>query len=171
MISKSNQFRTLLKSITSLAGATTITLSLSAIPITLDDLDDFPTAKSAYAKEHKGDKDDKGGGKGDKGDKGGGKGDDKGGRKGGNKGDDKGGRKGGNKGDDKGGSEGSSKSGDSNIAPAVTPPSPAFSGPVSESLKRALEAIQSFFGGQAGDDLTDEEEADLIRGGWTQPPS
>lgn len=162
MISKSNQFRTLLKSITSLAGATTFTLSLSAIPITLDDLDDFPTAKSAYAKENKGDKDDKGGGKGDKGDKG---------DKGGGKGDDKGGRKGGNKGDDKGGSEGSSKSGDSNIAPAVTPPSPAFSGPVSESLKRALEAIQSFFGGQAGDDLTDEEEADLIRGGWTQPPS
>ena len=115
-------------------------------------------AKSAYAKEHKGDKDDKG-------NKGGGKGgdkDDKG---------DKGGGKGGDKGDDKGGSKGSGKSGDSKIAPVVTPPSPAFSGQLSESLKRALEAIQSFFGGQAGDDLTDEEEADLIRSGWTQPPS
>ena len=50
MIHKSNQSRTLLKSITSLAGAITITLSLSAIPITLDDLDDFPTANPDYSR-------------------------------------------------------------------------------------------------------------------------
>jgi PPE-repeat protein len=62
--------------------------------------------------------------------------------------------------------QGSAQSVTSPPAPVInTPPS---LGPVSASLKAALDVIQSLFGGQVGEDLTEDEEADLIGSGWAQ---
>ena len=52
--------------------------------------------------------------------------------------------------------------------PAAILNTPPSLGPVSTSLKAALDLIQALFGGQVGEDLTEDEEADLIGSGWAQ---
>ncbi len=153
MIHTSNRIQLILRKFSSLAVMSAVAISVNAISFTLDDLGKFPLANTAHAKNDKDDKDDKG----DKADKGGK--DHK---------DDKGDKSA--KGDESGG-KGSSKSAGSTSAPATVVPSPSVSVPLSESLNRALDVIQNLFGGQVGHDLSEDDEADLIRRGWTRPPS
>ena len=153
MIHTSNRIQLILRKFSSLAVMAAVAISVNANSFTLDDLGKFPLANTAHAKNDKDDKDDKG----DKADKGGK--DHK---------DDKGDKSA--KGDESGG-KGSSKSAGSTSAPATVVPSPSVSVPLSEILNRALDVIQNLFGGQVGHDLSEDDEADLIRRGWTRPPS
>ncbi len=91
---------------------------------------------------------------------------------GGGQGQGQGGGQGGGGGQGQGQGQGSGQGGPSgppNLSPLLTTPPPlAPAGSISASLKRALDVIQALFGGQTGEDLTEDEEADLIGNGWVQ---